>query len=45
MTRHLGVLTHHEESKIGDPERCLTTVASQEGDDPRAALLAPRVQV
>ena len=44
-TRHLGVLTHHEEFKTGDPARCLTTVASQEKDDPRAALRAPRVQV
>ena len=42
--RYLGVLTHHEESQVGSMHGAWR-LSSQEGNDPRTASLAPRVQV
>ena len=42
--RYLGVLTHLEESQIGSMHGAWR-LSSQEGNDPRTASLAPRVQV
>ena len=42
--RYLGVLTHLDESQIGSMHGAWR-LSSPEGNDPRTASLAPRVQV